>query len=150
MHDRDMIHAQPRSPGRKLLAQILAFSVTGVANTALGLLVIMVMMLQFGLSPWLSNILGYAAGLCLSFVLNRWWTFREDATGTPIVKFLIAFAIAYVANLAVLAGILAVWPESKVIAQICALATYSVLFFILSRLYVFRQADDGRGGKDVA
>lgn len=145
-----MTQATASSPARKLLAQLSAFAVTGAANTALGLLVILIMMLGLGLSPWLSNILGYAAGLCLSFVLNRWWTFREYASGTPVGKFLVAFAISYAANLAVLAAILHIWPEKRALAQICALGTYSVLFFMLCRLFVFRRVENADEVQDVA
>ena len=46
--------------------QALKFGLVGVANTVLGLAVILAAMSLLGLSPLLSNVVGYAAGLCLS------------------------------------------------------------------------------------
>ena len=122
-----------------LLRQLLAFGATGVVNTAVGLAVIIGLMMAFDVTPWIANAGGYAVGLTVSFVLNRFWTFRDTATGMPILAFLFAVAVSFVVNLGVLTAALAIWPEHRVVAQILAVASYSCVFFIACRLVVFNE-----------
>jgi putative flippase GtrA len=129
---------------KSLLGQFLRYSGVGVLNTALGLAVIWGLM-ALGTGPYLANALGYAAGLALSFVLNRAWTFRARGTGWPVLRFLLAFAVAYAANLAVLSAGLAIAPGAAYAAQFAAIGTYSVLFFLLCRFFVFGDPGAARG-----
>jgi putative flippase GtrA len=122
-----------------LLGQFLRYSWVGVLNTALGLGVIWGLM-GAGVGPYLANAIGYGAGLALSFFLNRAWTFRARDTGWPVLRFLIAFAIAYAANLVVLSVGLRVAPGAAYALQFAAIGTYSVLFFLLCRFFVFDRA----------
>jgi putative flippase GtrA len=131
---------------KALMGQFLRYSGVGVLNTALGLAVIWGLM-ALGTGPYLANALGYAAGLTLSFVLNRAWTFRASGTGWPVLRFLIAFAIAYAANLAVLSVGLAIAPRSAYAVQFVAIGTYSVLFFLLCRSFVFDGPGTAGGGQ---
>jgi putative flippase GtrA len=43
-----------------------------------------------------ANAVGYAAGLCASFVLNKAWTFRYSGPVlAALTKFVVAFGFAY-------------------------------------------------------
>lgn len=114
----------------------LRFLLTGVANTAVGLIVVSLCQ-WVGWSPYVANAVGYAAGLAFGFVLNRSWTFgdrRRAVITAP--RYLLAFAVSYGANLAVLAGGLHL-SLPVTLAQAAALSTYSVVFFLLCRYFVF-------------
>lgn len=116
----------------------LRFLVTGVANTALGLLVVIACAHWLGWSPYAANATGYAAGLAFGFVVNRGWTFgdrRKVAITAP--RYVLAFAISYAANLAVLTAALQLVAVPTAFAQALALSTYSLVFFLLCRYFVF-------------
>jgi len=86
---------------KNLLFQLVRYSWVGLLNSGLGLFVIWGLMLA-GIGPYVANVAGFAAGLTLSFFLNRAWTFRAQDAGWPVFRFLLAFAIAYSANLVIL------------------------------------------------
>ncbi|RYH06631.1 GtrA family protein [Tropicimonas sp. IMCC6043] len=121
---------------RALFSQFLRYSWVGLLNTALGLFVIWGLMLA-GLGPYAANVAGYAAGLVLSFFLNRTWTFRAQEAGWPVARFLCAFAIAYGANLTILTLGLEILPGAAYALQPVAIGIYSVVFFLLCRFFVF-------------
>jgi putative flippase GtrA len=115
----------------------MRFLLVGVANTAVGLLVVVSCAQWFGWPPFAANGAGYAAGLGFGFILNRGWTFgdRRQVTITA-PRYLMSFALSYAANAAVLAAGLDL-ALSAPVAQMLALSTYSVVFFLLSRYFVF-------------
>lgn len=121
-----------------LLGQALRFAAVGVLNTLVGYAVIYLCMLGFGWTPVASNVAGYAVGLCCSFLLNRRLTFRsQGAAHRDALRFLVAFAIAYLLNLAVLLASIHLFAVPPVWAQLIAGVAYTSVFFVLSKLYVF-------------
>jgi len=118
-----------------LVARFLA---SGAVNTAVGFAIIFLLM-AFGVSPVVANVCGYAAGLAVSFTLNRRFVFyahgRIDA---EFLRFILAFGCSFLANLAVLELLLAV-PINPVAAQVFAAATYTAVMFALCNAFVFRQ-----------
>lgn len=127
---------------RDALRQALRFGAVGMVNTAVGLGTIWLAM-ALGAAPLPANALGYGLGLCVSFVLNRSWTFRRAGgarAGAGLGeagRFLAAFAIAWSLNLAVLWTLLRVTEVSPYLLQIAAMATYTLAFFLLCRTWVF-------------
>ncbi len=127
---------------------ILRYGLVGMANTAVGYSVILAG-LAAGLGDIASNATGYAAGLTLSFVLNRRWTFGERAVsrGAPM-RFLLSFAVAYGANLAVvLAGEAAGRTEDPLV-HLVAMGAYSVVFYLGMSNFVFTDAPRTGGHPD--
>ena len=123
---------------KQFTRQAAAFGSVGILNTAIGLGVIWFSML-LGATPVVANVLGYAVGLALSFSLNRSFTFRNSERVRPqLLRFAMAFAIAWGCNIAaLLAGIH--WAGlSAYLMQIGGMVTYTVLFFLLCRSWVFR------------
>lgn len=118
--------------------QVARFLVTGIANTAVGLAVIVFCAEVLGFSAYLANAMGYAAGLALGFALNRNWTFGDrQGLRRTAPRYLAAFAVSYAMNLLVLTVCLRLLQLPAVFAQAAALATYSVVFYLLCRLLVF-------------
>ncbi|WOI31631.1 GtrA family protein [Tritonibacter scottomollicae] len=127
---------------RQNLIQVSRFSAVGVVNTLVGLAIIWGSM-YLGLGYVKANILGYAVGLIVSFTLNSRWTFSQRAkeggstSATYALRFLIAFLIAWGANYMVLIFGVRSFNLSQYIAQLGAMATYTVVFFLLCRAFVF-------------
>ncbi|MBI1403323.1 MAG: hypothetical protein GC147_08925 [Porphyrobacter sp.] len=120
--------------------QFARFLLTGFANSALGWAIILAC-LWAGAGGLAANMAGYGAGLALSFTLNRRFVFgvTGDVSGREVMTFLFVFLIAYGANLAVLLVAQPIAGDASIVAQVPAVATYVLTFFLLSRRFVFRR-----------
>lgn len=121
----------------KVLGQIGRFGLVGLLNSLITLLVIAVLG-WLGTSPFVANALGYAAGLINSYFLNMNWTFRSEGGWTRSARFLSAFALCYTINAGVLYVSLPLAAYQILIPQLIAVASYTSVFFILSRAWVFK------------
>lgn len=126
---------------RQIARQALRFATVGVLATLLGGAVIFWARLGMGASLLAANVLGYGAGLVLTFLGSRLWVFREPgAEPAPwagsAVGFAALFAAAFASNLAVTAGLLRT-GLAYVPAQLAGMAIYSVTMFAGGRLLVF-------------
>jgi putative flippase GtrA len=121
--------------------QLLRFAAVGVLNTVVGYAVIFACMYLAGLGAVTSNILGYAVGLVVSYVLNRTFTFRSAAgKKREIIRFVSIFMVAYLANIGVLMLLIEKAQVHKGWAQLIAGVVYTSLFFVLSKYYVFAES----------
>lgn len=122
-----------------MLARLLRFLMTGLANSAVGWAVIFGC-LWAGVDGLAANAAGYAVGLVLSFTLNRHYVFgiQGPVAGREVTKFLAAFGLAYAANVAVLLAAQSVLGADSALAQLPAIAAYVLIFFLLSQYFVFR------------
>lgn len=116
------------------------FGLVGVFNTVLGIAVIGLFM-RTGMGDFAANALGYALCIGLSFVLNRSFTFGVRGTVRPreVRRYLVAFAVAYGANLSALVFMRGLGFAGSMVGQIAGMAAYSSCFFLLSRYFVFAQ-----------
>lgn len=114
------------------------YSIAGVINGLVSYSVIFGCM-RFGLSPALSNALGYGVGLITSFLQSRHWVFRSRGRAIDDwLGFLAVFLVAYAANLTTLQGLLKL-DVNAYIAQLCACAAYVTISFVLNSKFVFRK-----------
>lgn len=119
------------------------YLLVGVANTAVGYGVILIMQLHFGMHPVVANAFGYAVGLLISYALNRQYTFRSPRghiTGLP--AFIASAAICYLLNVAVLQFSINVVGLPAAISQALAICAYTFLFYIANRYVVFSRHGD--------
>ena len=112
------------------------FGGVGVLNTMVGLSIIWGLM-YLGVGPFKANFTGYAVGIVMSFLLNRSWTFRDQASGWPFARYILAVAIAYGANLVALGVALRVSGQAAYMSQLVAAIIYSGALFLLCRHLVF-------------
>lgn len=118
--------------------QFAKFVVVGALNTAVGLAFIFAAKALLGWGDLAANAFGYAVGLITSFLLNRTWTFRDRGRIRPtLLRFLGAFALAYLANLASVFALRDLAGVDSYVAQAAGVIPYTVLFFVASRLFVF-------------
>lgn len=91
-----------------------------------------------GIGNVTANATGYGAGLVLSFVLNKRWTFRHDGpVFSTLLRFVIVIGLAYVANLTVVIGAISVLDINSYIAQALGIPVYTAVAYLGSRWYVF-------------
>jgi putative flippase GtrA len=125
--------------------QALRFGAVGMLNTGVGLCTIWLAM-SVGISPILSNAIGFSVGLVVSFSLNRTWTFRRDnrrarpRTAIPEMgRFFVAFLAAWLLNIAALFMGMQVTGVSPYLLQIVGMLIYTISFFLLCRIWVFKR-----------
>ena len=125
---------------RTLMGQLWRYGATGLANTALGYGLIMVCVYALGSSIIVANLVGYGAGWCLSYALNKRWTFQHaGSVGRSALGFLVLVALAFVGNLAVTIALTRAglpYPAAQILGTAC----YSVAVFAGLKWMVF--ADD--------
>ena len=147
------------------LAQTIKYSIVGVLNTLLTIVVIWFMM-HFVFRPEdggkisslalsISNTVGYIVGLINSFIWNRSWTFKSKNNWKPeFVRFTIAFLICFVIQL-ILVNILYKYVimngfhlsffrfeytmSPAEICQLIGIVTYTALNFILNKYFTFKK-----------
>jgi putative flippase GtrA len=127
----------PRSSEwRKEAAYLTRYAGSGVINTIVGFIVIFSAM-ALGVSPLISNVAGYAVGFVLGFVLSKKFVFRSNGHFVAeSVRYLLAFVISFLFNLLILR--LALSYINAVVSQVVAAASYTLLMYILTRLFVFK------------
>jgi len=115
------------------------FLIVGGANTLAGLAVIYLAKWWMNLGDALANALGYGIGLCLSFFLNKSWTFgHEGPAAQALARFLLAFALAYVLNLGTVLFLINAIHLDQYLAQAAGIVPYTVFMYLASRHYAFR------------
>ena len=117
----------------------LKFLAVGAANTLVGLLAIYLCKWLLGFNDVAANITGYLTGLCVSFLLNRSWTFRHTgATLSALARFLTVFVLAYLINLATVLVAIHGLAVNTYLAQAMGIAPYTLLFYFGSKYFAFR------------
>lgn len=109
----------------------------GVVNTLFGFGLIFALMF-FGLSPELANLVGYGFGVCLSYVLNKTFTFKSKAKNkAQFFKFVASMLIAYILNFIALKLLLGL-EVNAYLAQVVAGGVYTISGFLLSKFWSFK------------
>jgi len=113
------------------------YALVGVLNSAVGFGVIL-LLTYAKLDPILANVLGYAAGLTIGFALSKTFVFRTQARARgEIARYVAAFALCYLLNLAILVFATRVLRLGAIVAQLAAIASYVIAMFLCSRFFVF-------------
>lgn len=116
------------------------FLSVGVVNTVVGLLIIYASKWLLGLSDALANAAGYGVGVCVSFMLNRKWTFRDGGAFSPaLLRFILVFSIAYPINLLCVLYMIRQLGFNSYLAQALGTPPYTITFYLANRYFVFRK-----------
>lgn len=76
--------------------QFIRFLIVGVINSLVTLIVIFVCKGILDINEWVSNGIGYIAGVINSFIWNRQWVFRSSKNaGREALKFCVGFCLCY-------------------------------------------------------
>jgi Predicted membrane protein len=147
------------------IIQILKYSVIGVMNTLITVLVIWIMMrFVFGIkgdtdastiAVTISNIIGYILGLINSFLWNRSWTFKSNKSWKiDLWRFIVAFLICFIPQL-LLVNVLNTYVNMSsvhitlledqylvsfaYICQLIGIVFYTIMNFLLNKYFTFRK-----------
>ncbi len=135
-----MITAKEKTGMGGIWLQPSRFILIGIFNTFLGLTIIFAAKGIAGLNDFEANLLGYSFGLLISFFLNRKWTFRHNGRILPTAtRFVMAFLLSYIVNLMTVYGLRDGAGLNSYLAQATGIIPYTVIFYLSSRYYVFRE-----------
>jgi putative flippase GtrA len=135
-------------PARAREAAMLAsrFLSVGLFNTLLSLAIIMGLDRGLGANPQAANAAGYAVGIASGFVLSRRFVFRSAASSRATApKYILTVLCGFLLNQLVLMQarpLLAGLPFDHLLAQLCAMASYTLSVFTVCRFWVFRTPID--------
>lgn len=132
--------------------QFLRYLFVGVLNTLVTLVVIFIFKSLLEVNPWVSNAIGYVAGLINSFIWNKTWVFRSTRrSAAEVLKFGLGFLICYGIQLFVtwfldtpmqLGSIVwnfGFWTMSGyALATVVGMGVYTVCNFVYNRLVTFK------------
>ncbi len=75
---------------------LIRFIIVGVINTIVGTSVMLIMYNVVGASYWVSTVLNYIVGSIVSYLLNKYYTFKQkERSLNEIVKFIINISVCY-------------------------------------------------------
>jgi putative flippase GtrA len=121
-----------------MLGQALRFGMVGLVNTTVSLLVIYALMYFFAKGVLVANLIGYFVGIVIGFSLNRNWTFSDKgALKNSVPRYALVLGVAYLANLIVVAGGLAIFRANPYALQPLGMFVYTGFNFFGCRYYVF-------------
>lgn len=82
------------------IVQFIKYAMVGVLNTLVTLAVIFVCKSVLNWDLYLSNALGYIAGVINSFIWNKMWVFRShNGVMREAAKFIVGFGLCYLLQL---------------------------------------------------
>ena len=119
--------------------QIIRYGSVGLLNTAITFVVIAVLTYT-GQDPFVANAVGFGAGLANSFFMNRRFTFAARPRLYDVLPFIASFAIAYGCNIVVLYAAISLASIAEMVPQMIGMAAYNIVFFVLMKSWVFRDA----------
>jgi putative flippase GtrA len=120
------------------------FFAVGIFNTILGLIIIYSLMYFFGISPEISNFLGYFFGFILGYILNKKWTFKLDNGTDRWIPYTVVILASYFSNILLVHVSIKHFTINSYIAQISGMIIYTTMSYIGLKKIVF--ARSGLGG----
>lgn len=130
------------------------FLLVGVMNTIVGLSSMYLFLHGFSFSYWASTFLGNIIGACVSYVLNRIFTFKSNAdVGKSMLRFTIVILVCYFISY-YLGEKLALYLFSQFTflgtkyaqdaAVLFGTGIYTITNYLGQRLFVFQQRLDSK------
>lgn len=137
---------------RKDAKQFAKYILVGGGNTLVTLTVILLLKSVLGVNPWLSNAIGYVAGMINSFLWNKLWVFRSRSRRFHVeaFRFFAGFLICYAGQFAVTVAMTSVlgareWLlpggftlSAYGLATIIGMGFYTVCNYIYNRVVTFK------------
>ena len=124
--------------------QLAKFAVVGVSGYAINLAVYTALLKGAGFHYAAAATCSFLVAVTNNYTWNRLWTFHDQRghVGWQGLRFLVVALVAYMANLALLAGLISLGVD-KVLAQAIAVVLVTPLNFVGNKLWSFRGAPPG-------
>jgi putative flippase GtrA len=119
--------------------QLAKFSVVGLSGYAINLAVYTALLRGAGWHYAAAATVAFLVAVTNNYTWNRLWTFHDQRghAGWQGLRFLVVALVAYLANLALLSGLIALGVD-KVLAQAIAVVLVTPLNFVGNKLWSFR------------
>lgn len=118
------------------IKKTFTFAVIGILNTAIGLSSINIFRTVTG-DEVLANISGYCLAVVISYCLNGKITFSSRIRSLQtFLRFLSAFLLAWSVNVTIVLFFI-IQKYSPELSHILGMPVYTIIFYLLSRFYVF-------------
>ena len=119
------------------IKQFIVYNLIGIVNTLVGFSLVF-FFLFVGMSPMVSNFIGYLLGVILSFFLNKRFTFiKYKIDNFVIIAFFSILFFAYLVNAVIFYVGINSFNLSPYVAQIISGVVYTLLSFTLMKTLVF-------------
>lgn len=143
----------PHAPRENKYVQFVKYCTVGVLNTLITLAVIYLCKSFLDLNLYLSNAIGYIAGLANSFIFNKNWVFHSKGRyRREAAVFIMGFLVCYAIQLFTVWAVTTSWPGPDLyqltpdiaitpygIATLLGNVAYTLANFIYNRTLTFRQ-----------
>ena len=127
---------------KKFFVEAFKYGIVGIINTLLTLLIIWLMRSVIGTSLIVANVTGYTAGFLNSFILNRSWTFKcNNNWKKEFLKFLAAFAICYLIQLAFVLFLEKQTSLQERYTTLLGMIVYTGINFLLNKYFTFKNTN---------
>ncbi|MCL2651193.1 MAG: GtrA family protein [Candidatus Azobacteroides sp.] len=127
---------------KKVFIEAFKYGIVGVVNTLLTLAIIWIMRSVVGTSLVVSNATGYTIGFLNSFILNRFWTFKaNDNWKKEFIKFLLAFIVCYLIQLAFVLLLEKSTGLKERYATLLGMVVYTGINFLLNKYFTFKKVN---------
>jgi len=119
--------------------QLAKFSLVGLSGYAINLVVYTALLRGAGWHYAPAATVSFLVAVTNNYTWNRLWTFHEQRghVGWQGLRFLVVALVAYLANLALLSGFIALGVD-KVLAQAIAVVLVTPLNFVGNKLWSFK------------
>jgi putative flippase GtrA len=129
---------------RRFLEEFTRYGIVGVLRTVVGIAMLYILPEVLGLPYILSNIIVYAIGLSLGFILHKGWAFRSNRPWkSEVVPYAVSFALAYAANLLTVVLMVEVFRVGKTLSQGTGMAVFIAINYLANKLWTFRASHAG-------
>jgi putative flippase GtrA len=120
--------------------QLAKFSLVGLSGYVINLVVYTALLRGAGWHYAAAATVSFLAAVTNNYTWNRLWTFHDQRghVGWQGLRFLVVALVAYIANLALLSGFIALGID-KVLAQAVAVVLVTPLNFVGNKLWSFRR-----------
>lgn len=118
-------------------SEAIRFGLAGAANTAFGFALYSALVL-LGLPAFLALLLASVAGVFFNFFTFGSYAFRR-LERRLLPRFLVAYALIYLFNLALLEGLRAATGWGPIVAQLACIVVVAPTAFLVLKVKVFRE-----------
>jgi putative flippase GtrA len=116
--------------------EFIRYLISGLINSVIGYVAFLIFLNYLSVPLYFSNLLSYALGLISAYFLNKYFVFKSAEGGRYII-FAGSFLLSYCLNLFSLSFFIKFFNTPVEMAQLFAMAVYTLSFFILNKFAVF-------------
>lgn len=123
-------------PPKKSFGELIRYGIIGLTSNGL-IYLLYIFLTSWGAPPKLAMTLLYCSGTLATFWANRNWTFKSEAGAGALTRYLSAYLIGYLINLALLFTMVDLANINHRIAQAISIILVAICLFTLMKTWVF-------------